>query len=796
MNIKELIAEMTLEEKASLLSGDDFWHTKAVERLKIPRTMVSDGPHGLRKQDEEADHLGVNESIKAVCFPAACATAASFDRTLLKKAGEAIGDACQHENVSVILGPAINIKRSPLCGRNFEYFSEDPYLAGELSAAFVQGVQSRNVGTSVKHFAANSQEHRRMSSDSVIDERTLREIYLAAFETVVKKAKPWTIMCSYNKLNGEFASQNHWLLTEVLRDEWGFDGYVMSDWGAVSDRVKGVHAGLDLEMPSSSGTNDRRIVRAVRAGILDEADVDLAVERILRIVDRYISNRQSDTAWDMEAQHALAGDIASQCMVLLKNADGVLPLSRYETVAVIGQFARAPRYQGGGSSHINSFRVESLMDAIGENDRIRFAEGYGTDTEEPDEDMIRDALRAASSAEKAVIIAGLPDSFESEGYDRSHMRLPRCQDELISRVAAVNPNTIVVLYNGSPVEMPWIDDVKGVIEAYLGGQAVGAATKAVLWGETNPSGRLPESFPIHLEDNPSWLSYCGEGNTAVYTEGIFVGYRYYDRKKMNVRFPFGHGLSYTTFSYSNLLLDKGIISDQETVTVSVDVTNTGERAGAEVVQLYIGAPESDVFRPVRELKGFEKVFLEPGETKTVTFELGARAFSYWNIKLNDWFVKSGSYHIQIGRSSRDIVFSAGLVVNGTKEDIMEAVTPDTIFMDLKKIPAAMKAFEPMIAKMQEAFGGGTASADADGAGAEAQPDEGAEAQPDGGAEAQPGGGAEAQPGGGAKSAGSEAISDNMLEAMIQYMPLRGMLSFGDGELSYDALVEMIRKIKL
>ena len=760
MDIRKLIADMTLEEKASLLSGDDFWHTKAVERLGIPRTMVSDGPHGLRKQDEESDHLGVNESIRAVCFPAACATAASFDRNLLRQAGEAIGDACQHENVSVVLGPAINIKRSPLCGRNFEYFSEDPYLAGELSAAYIQGVQSRNVGTSVKHFAANSQEHRRMSSDSVVDERTLREIYLTAFEIAVKKAKPWTIMCSYNKLNGEYASQNHWLLTKVLRDEWGFDGYVMSDWGAVSDRVKGVHAGLDLEMPSSSGTNDRRIVRAVRAGILDEKDVDLAVERILRIVDRYISNRRSDTPWDKEAQHALAGDIAAQCMVLLKNEDRVLPLSRYETVAVIGQFAHTPRYQGGGSSHINSFRVESLMDAIGDNDRILFAEGYGTDTEEPDEEMILEALRAAASAGKAVIVAGLPDSFESEGYDRRHMRLPRCQDELISRVAAVNPNTIVVLYNGSPVEMPWIDSVKGVIEGYLGGQAVGAATKAVLWGEKNPSGRLPESFPIHLEDNPSWLSYCGEGNTAVYTEGIFVGYRYYDRKKMAVRFPFGYGLSYTTFSYSNLMLDKGIISDTETVLVSVDVTNTGERAGAEVVQLYIGAPESDVFRPVRELKGFEKVFLEPGQTKTVTFELDARAFSYWDIRLNDWFVRSGSYHIQIGRSSRDIVFSAGLVVNGTKPEAVETVTPDTIFLDLKRIPAAMKAFEPMIARMQETFGGGDQAA----AGEE-------------------------------KDAASEAVSDKMLEAMMQYMPLRGMLSFGDGSLSYDDLVEIIKGIK-
>ena len=785
MDIQKLIAEMTLEEKASLLSGDDFWHTKAVERLGIPRTMVSDGPHGLRKQADEADHLGINESIKAVCFPAACATAASFDRSLLRRSGEAIGDACQHEDISVILGPAINIKRSPLCGRNFEYFSEDPYLAGELAASFVQGVQSKNVGTSVKHFAANSQEHRRMSSDSVVDERTMREIYLSAFETVVRKAKPWTLMCSYNKVNGEYASQNHWLLTQVLRDEWGFDGYVMSDWGAVSDRVKGVHAGLDLEMPSSGGTNDRRIVEAVRAGILDEKDVDLAVERILRIVDRYIANRRSDTPWDMEAQHALAADIAAQCMVLLKNKDHVLPLGKHERVAVIGQFARAPRYQGGGSSHINSFRVESLMDAIGQDGNVIYSEGYGTDTEEPNEEMIRNAALVAVNSDKVVIVAGLPDSFESEGYDRTHMRLPRCQNELIRRVAAANPNTIVVLYNGAPVEMPWIDDVKGVIEGYLGGQAVGAATKAVLWGAVNPCGRLPETFPIQLEDNPSWLSYGGEGNTAVYNEGIFVGYRYYDRKKMKVRFPFGYGLSYTTFRYSNLLLDKGKITDQETVKVSVDVTNTGDRAGAEVVQLYVGAPESDLFRPVRELKGFEKVFLEPGETKTVTFGLDARAFSYWNIRLKDWFVKSGTYHIQIGRSSRDIVLTAGLLVEGTKEDFVEPVTPDTIFMDLKKNPAAMEALAPLLGRMKAVLGGSTEEKDA--------PDDTGTSQDaaTGGSDA-----ARNKEDSAAKerSAASEAITDNMMEAMLQYMPLRGVLSFGEGAVSYEDLLSIIKKM--
>ena len=752
MDIQKLLSEMTLEEKCSLLSGADFWHTKAVKRLGIPAMMMSDGPHGLRKQDQTGDHLGINDSIKAVCFPTACATAASFDREAVRAIGREIGKACQHEDLGVILGPAVNIKRSPLCGRNFEYFSEDPYLAGEMAVSLIDGVQSQGVGTSIKHFAANSQEHRRMSSDSVIDERTLREIYFPAFEQAVKRAKPWTVMCSYNKLNGTHASQNRELLTGVLREDWGFDGLVMSDWGAVSDRVAGVPAGLDLEMPSSGGSNDRRVMKAVQEGRLSEEAVDVAAGRVLQMVDRYLTSRRPDTPWDKEAQHALARQIAAECMVLLKNEDNILPLHEGEKLAVIGRFAAQPRFQGGGSSHINSFRVESLMDALEGMPGITYAQGYDVKDEEPDEALIAQAVEAAAHADKAVIVAGLPDSFESEGYDRTHMRMPRCQVELIERVAKVNPNVVVVLYNGSPVEMPWLPCAKAVLEGYLGGQAVGGATRDVLFGTVNPCGCLPESFPVKLEDNPSYLTYGGEGDVAVYAEGVFVGYRYYDRKKMDVLFPFGHGLSYTTFAYANLRLSADRIRDTDTLTVSVDVTNTGKRAGKTVVQLYVGDRECEVFRPVRELKDFAKISLEPGETKTVTFTLSKRAFAYWNVKLHDWFVESGAFTVEIGRSSRDIALSAEVYVEGT-QTVPMTVTPDTIYLDLMKNEKARRVLAPMMEKKRLLDNENESSSEA----------------------------------------AAEAITDEMNEAMFLYSPLRAMVSF-DQSMTYDQVQALADEI--
>ncbi|WP_024856514.1 glycoside hydrolase family 3 C-terminal domain-containing protein [Ruminococcus albus] len=660
MNIKKILKELTLEEKASLCSGADFWHTKAIERLAIPQIMVSDGPHGLRKNAEDSSNP--QEAIKAVCFPSATALACSFDRNLLNAMGKALGEECQAEKVSVILGPGCNIKRSPLCGRNFEYFSEDPYLATEMAAAQIKGVQSKGVGTSLKHFAANNQETRRMTVNERIDERTLREIYLAAFEGAVKQASPWTIMCSYNRINGYHSAQNKWLLTDVLRNDWGYDGLVMSDWGAVDDRVAGIKAGLDLEMPASFGKNDKLIVDAVNSGKLSMEALDKCVERVLKLVDKSEESR-TPTEWDMEAHHELAAKIAEQCAVLLKNDDDILPLSNEDKICFIGEFADKPRYQGGGSSHINSFKVTSALEAAKKFCKVEYAQGYITYEDKTDPKLLEQAVECAKYNDKVVIFAGLPDSFESEGFDRSHMRMPECQLELIREVSKVNKNIVVVLHNGAPVELPFFDEIKGLLEVYLGGQAIGKATCDLLFGEAVPSGKLAESWCMKLEDNPSYLNFPGVGDELNYREGIFVGYRYYDKKKMEVRFPFGYGLSYTTFEYSDLVISENEISDDKTLTVSCNITNTGSRAGMEIVQLYVSDKESSVARPVKELKGFEKVSLRPGETKKVFFSLDKRAFAYYETAINDWFVEYGEFEIMIGASSRDIRLSGSVYVN-------------------------------------------------------------------------------------------------------------------------------------
>lgn len=699
MNPEKIVQEMTLEEKAGLCSGSAFWHSKAVERLGIPAIMVSDGPHGLRKQVLSSDHLGLHGSEPAICFPATCAMGSSFDRDLLTKLGEAYGLECQAEEISVLLAPAVNIKRSPLCGRNFEYYSEDPYLSGELATRMINGVQSKNIGTSLKHFLANNQEHRRMTSNSQIDERTLREIYLSAFEAAVKNAKPWTVMCSYNKVNGEYVSESHHFLTEILRDEWGFDGLVVSDWGATNRRVEGLKAGLDLEMPSSAGVNDALIVQAVKNGSLTEEVLNQAVIRLLTLIDRYEKNKKPETVWDKEAHHQLAKKVESECAVLLKN-DSIMPLENNDEVAFIGYFAEHPRYQGGGSSNINATKVESALVAA-KDKNITYAQGFESSTDEINESLMEEAIKVAKKAKVAVIFAGLPDNVESESYDRPHMRLPNCQNALIEAVTAVQPNTIVVLHNGAPVEMPWIDKVKGLLEAYLGGQAVGGAIVDILYGVINPSGKLAETFPLKVEDNPSYLYYGGEKDQAEYREGLFVGYRYYDKKNMDVLFPFGHGLSYTTFEYSNLKTDKQSLTDQDTVSICLDVTNTGKVSGKEVVQIYVEALKSSVIRPVKELREFAKVELEPGETKTLHFTLGKRAFSYYNTQIKDWYAESGQYLIHAGSSSRDLRERV-LIEMAATFSLPVTYHFNSTFGDIHLDPGAAKLIQPLLAKFRGA----------------------------------------------------------------------------------------------
>ena len=738
---------MTLEEKAGMCSGLDFWHLKEVEHLGIPKVMVSDGPHGLRKQDEKGDHLGINDSIKAVCFPPAVLSACSFDRGLMEEMGKAIGREAQANDVSVVLGPAVNIKRSPLCGRNFEYYSEDPYLAGEIAAAFVKGVQSQHVGTSIKHFAANNQEYRRMSSSSEVDERTLREIYFPAFETAVKKAQPYTFMCSYNQINGTFASENKWLLTDVLRGEWGFKGYVMSDWGAVNDRVKGLEAGLELEMPASGGDNDAMIVKAVKDGALEEKILDQAVERILRIIFEYADHRKPQE-FTMEKDHEEAQHIAEESMVLLKNENHILPLKTSEKAAFIGGFARNPRFQGGGSSHINCFKTTNVLDSVPCDAQVVYAEGFPADRDFYDKALADEAVKAAAEADKAVIFAGLPESFESEGYDRSHMRLPECQNRLITEILKVQPNTVIVLHNGSPVEMPWLGEIKGLLETYLGGQAGGAAAANILYGKINPSGKLAETMPLKLSDNPSYLNFGG-GEKVEYREGIFVGYRYYDTKEMDVAFPFGYGLSYTTFAYSNLKLSMENPTEKDTVMVSADVTNTGKSAGKEVVQLYIRDLTGSAIRPEKELKGFEKIFLEPGETKTVTMELNKRSFAWYNTELHDWFAASGDYEILVGASSRDIRLTETLHLNSSQRLPMH-VHMNTTLGDLLRNPETAEAAKKLIQKYLSGEAGSEAA--------------------------------------------SEAVSEEMTMAMTDSMPLRALMGFaGVSRKELDSVIEKLNK---
>lgn len=689
-NIEEWLKQLTLEEKAGLCSGLDFWHTKAVERLGIPSLMVADGPHGLRKQRATGDHLGMYASEPATCFPTAAGLAASWNRDLLRQVGEALGKECRDQGISVLLGPGANIKRSPLCGRNFEYYSEDPYLTGEMAAAFIQGVQSQGVGTSLKHYAVNNQEHRRMSVDAIVDERTLREIYLAGFEGAVKQSQPWSVMCAYNKINGVYGSEHKELLTDILRDEWGFEGFVVSDWGAVNERVDGLKAGLDLEMPSSHGAGDRKIVEAVKNGELPEEVLDRAVRRMLAFVLKATEQASEAAGCDYDAHHRLARQAARETMVLLKNEGRLLPLQKSGTIAVLGQFAVEPRFQGGGSSRVNPYKtdipLEEIKSLAEESADVLYARGYRLESDEVDETLLREAVETARKADVAVVFAGLPERYESEGFDRPHMAMPESHNRLIEEVAAVQPNTVVVLINGAPVEMPWIGKAKAVLEGYLGGQAFGGAAADLLFGEANPSGKLAETFPYKLSDNPSFLFFPGEGDRVEYREGLYVGYRYYDSKNVEPLFPFGHGLSYTTFEYGPPSVSKTRMRDVETVDVTITVKNAGDRAGKETVQLYVKDVESTVSRPEKELKAFAKIDLAPGETRDVTFTLDKRAFACYNPDIKDWHVESGAFELLIGSSSRDIRARVVVEVESTAALPRPAIHRNTLLGDLLDDP--------------------------------------------------------------------------------------------------------------
>jgi beta-glucosidase len=669
--IDRWMQELTVEEKAALISGADLWHTVAIDRLGIPSIMCSDGPHGMRAQVDQTDENDMLSAAPATCFPTASAIACSWDRDLIREVGAAIADEARQYHVSVVLGPGVNMKRSPLCGRNFEYLSEDPYLAGELGLAIVEGIQSRDVGTSVKHFAANNQEHDRLRVSAEIDERTLREIYLPAFERIITAGKPWTVMCAYNRLNGTHASQHHWLLTELLRDEWAFDGVVVSDWGAVHDRVAAVAAGLDWEMPPDLERSPAAVVAAVTDGSLDEVVLDRSVRRMLEMVERGRHVLDLDEHVDVDAHHALARRAAAESAVLLKNDGGLLPLGPDGTVAVIGEFARSPRFQGSGSSQVTTTKVDLAHDEISRllsSDRVRFAPGYGIETDGANDEQLRsDATRIAASSDTVVLFLGLPNSWESEGFDRTHMDLPPDQLAVLDAVLEVNERVVVVLVNGATVVVePWFDRVPAIVECWLGGQAAGGAIADVLTGAAEPGGRLAETMPVRLTDIPSTINFPGDPGAVRYGEGIFIGYRAHDHLDQRVSFPFGHGLSYTTFELSDLDVSLAGAVDGDpplSATVAVTVRNTGDRAGSHVVQVYVGDDDSEVVRPPRELKGFAKVHLEPGASERVVIDLDQRAFSYWSVRYHRWVVEAGAFTIAVGSSSRDLLLRATIDVD-------------------------------------------------------------------------------------------------------------------------------------
>jgi beta-glucosidase len=691
--LANLIKQMSLEEKAALCTGAGPWTTTPVEHLGIPELTVTDGPHGVRRVEDVSTFIST--SIPATCFPSAASMAATWNVPLIRELGQAIGEECIAQKVDVVLGPGANMKRTPLCGRNFEYYAEDPYLAGEMAVGFISGVQSKGVGTSLKHFAANNQEYQRLKINSELDERTLREIYLPAFEAAVKKAKPWTVMCAYNKLNGTFAAENHKLLTEILKEEWGYEGFVVSDWGAVHDRVEGLKAGLDLEMPGPRDRRVKAVIDAVRSGELDEAVLDESVRRILNIVFK-AAETQKGGSFPAEAHHALARRVAGEGMVLLKN-NGILPLQGHQKIAVIGRAAKEAYYQGGGSSHINPTQLDVPLEELkklASEASFTYAEGYPSD-ESFDQSLIDEAVRNASSAEVALLFICLPASKESEGYDRPDLDFTDHQIALINAVTATQANSVVILNNGAPVVMSaWIDGAAAVLEAWMMGQAGGGAIADILFGKVNPSGKLAESFPLSLNDTPAYLNYPGENGTVRYGEGLFIGYRYYDAKQIPTLFPFGYGLSYTTFDYKIPKSSSSSFKDVDGLTVSIDITNSGQLAGKEIIQVYVKDHEASLARPPKELKAFAKVDLQPGETKTISFALDFRAFAFYSPAYKQWITEDGEFDILFGSSSADIRCSLTVTLQSTL-DLPSILDRDSTLREWTNDPRGIKELEPI-----------------------------------------------------------------------------------------------------
>lgn len=663
---QELVSKLTLEEKALLCSGSTFWHLQGMPAYNLPKIMVADGPHGLRLQTDTADNLGLGRSEAATCFPAACATAASFNPALLREIGSALAAECLAQGVSVLLGPGINCKRSPLCGRNFEYFSEDPYLTAQLATAMVQGIQENGVSACVKHFAANNQETYRTISNSVVDARALHEIYLSAFRYVVQQAQPATVMSSYNRLNSTYTSEHTQLLTDILRRQWGFTGAVISDWGGVANRAAGVAAGMDIQMPGPAPSSDAEIVQAVTNGTLPMAQLDACVTRIIALIQACAAKKLPDFTFNPTTHHSLARRAAAESAVLLKNEGDILPLQTGLRMAVIGSFAVQPRYQGSGSSKINPFQLDSLLEELtAAGVAIEFAPGYNSNAEQAEEALLMEAEQIATACDIAVVVAGLPDSYESEGFDRTALHMPPSHNACITRVAAANPNTIVALQCGAPVEMPWLSRVRGLLLLYLGGQGVNGALADILLGKAQPTGRLPETWPIAIETVPCHQYFPGTPESVEYRESVFVGYRYYDTAKQAVAFPFGYGLSYSTFVLENCRLNTQVAGLHDTLTLQATLKNTGTTAASTVVQLYSHGPcNSRLPRPIRELRNFSKHFLEAGASVAITLHCPVQQLCYFNAVTNSWALEGGEYEMQLGFSSRDIVAKLPLTLTG------------------------------------------------------------------------------------------------------------------------------------